>query len=182
MDDASLIFDHLQQAWGPLGGAAFHQPGDPDEMLLLFAQGELGRVASYGLSRFPLVDEGLLLPWRLELVGATRGDLQQHAAVIVGAAFFVLESGWIPRLGSVLERGVSSVGVETPLPHLYFCEPAVAGCAVDDLHLEQGELRFLACVAISEAELQYRRQHSAEALELLLSGRDLADPNRPSAL
>jgi hypothetical protein len=125
----------------------------PEEGLISFG--------TVGLSDYPIPGT-LRPPLGVEIVAVS--DLPDFAAVLSTAAFCVINSGWQAEPGRVFPDVVGAHLPDATTPHLMFVTPY----SWDDLssrELTGKTVAWVQAIPISDAEMQFVRDHGAEALE-----------------
>ncbi|MFE7801459.1 suppressor of fused domain protein [Nocardia sp. NPDC057440] len=122
-------------------------------------------------------------PLGVEIVAVS--PLPVFAAVLSTAAFCVINSGWLVEPGRVFPDVVGAHISDTTVPHLMFVSPFLWDDSDFEAQAMTGKtVAWVQGVAISEAEMEYVREHDSDALEdLFVSAQpDLLDLHRPSVV
>lgn len=125
-------------------------------------------VTSYstvGLSDVPLLVDGKEFPARVELVGACDSSTGAFANVLTTAAFFVINTGWVPRPGGVFPGILDMHNASPTMRNLLFVPPFLWNPNLETLKLSDRTVAWLQEVPISDAELRFAREQGSEALE-----------------
>jgi hypothetical protein len=122
--------------------------------------------ATVGLSDLPIMFDGHEFPARVELVGACATDTEVFANILTTAAFCVINSGWVPRLGAIFTDVLTMYpSASTTMQHLLLAAPWLWTPNLDTLRLADRTVAWLHAVPISEEEHQFARSNGTDALE-----------------
>lgn len=153
--------------------------------ILSCADGSGAAVTSYstlGLSDHAMVNAQGEFPTRLEIAASMESAAIGFHQVLGSAAFRVMRTHEVIRPGRVFLDYVAEYFPGTDLPHLYFTAPFFWGDALSGGMFGSKRVSWLLAVPVSEAEVQYVRDHGDDALEQLLEARDadVTSLSRPS--
>ncbi|MFJ7128100.1 suppressor of fused domain protein [Streptomyces sp. NPDC098101] len=185
----ALVEARLRTALGePDARAAVTFLGTDRIEVLRFAEGDLVRYATLGMSAQPMADPTAALADpvkgpRAELVLTVRAGLADTDKVLRPLAVLAAT----PQVEGVVVAPGASLDVGDPLwPGAPFSSVLVAesGGLVEDLDLDEpmDPVRFLPLLPMTSNEAAWKRVHGAQALEerWLARGTDLRDPLRRS--
>ncbi|MFK8910272.1 suppressor of fused domain protein [Streptomyces sp. YS-3] len=189
VDVLALVEARLRTALGePDARAAVTFLGTDRVEVLRFADGDIVRYATLGMSARPMTDPAAVLADpvegpRAELVLSVRAGLADTDKVLRPLA--VLAS--TPQVEGVVVAPGASLDIGEPLwPGAPFSSVLVAepGGLVEDLELDgpMDPVRFLPLLPMTANEADWKRVHGAQELEerWLANGTDLRDPLRTS--
>jgi antitoxin YqcF len=145
-------------------------------------------VTSYGtmgLASYPMYQDGLEFPVRLELVAAFYSETRRGADLLGVPAFHIMQRGWLCSPGSILQNAIDVLGVSTTMMHLLFAPPFLWPDLATSATISTGNrVAWLQAIPISDAEYVYSQQHGTASLEVLFEARqiDVFDVNRKSVV
>ncbi|MFD0360157.1 suppressor of fused domain protein [Nocardia sp. GCM10030253] len=122
-------------------------------------------------------------PLGVEIVAVSTAP--EFAAVLSTAAFCAINSGWLVEPGRVFPDVVGAHISDTTVPHLMFVDPFLWDDSDFAARPMTGKtVAWVQGVPISDAEMEYVRSHSSDALEdLFVSAQpDVLDLRRPSVV
>lgn len=139
--------------------------------------------STLGLSAYPLMDGTEEMPFRIEICGAADDGWNQFPHMLASAAFEVMGGEYLYPdriLGGIVE----SYYPDLAMKHLLFMSPFLWGDRLQSFDAGGRTVAWLQAFPISEAEMQYGRSNSVDALTDLLQQREVdpVDLSRPSAI
>lgn len=128
--------------------------------------------STLGLSDHAMVNTQGEFLTRVELAATMESTAAGFHQVLGSAAFRVMQTHEVVRPGRVLLDYVAEYSPDTHLPHLYFTAPSFWGDALSSAVFGDKRVSWLLAIPVSDAELQYVRDHGDDAFERLLESRD----------
>lgn len=134
--------------------------------------------STIGLSDYSIGDE----KYELMIAGYSAND--KTGNILSTSAFFCIKDNWKVSPGTVFETLVEMYYKDSEMKHIYFSNPYLWEDKLEDFEVQNEKISFLLAVAISDAELEFRKNNSSEALEALFQEKeiDIFDMNRKSIL
>jgi len=140
--------------------------------------------ATFGLSDHsnPGGPKGKALP--VEIVGACGTGFPKFDKALATAAFGVINSGWICRVGAVFPDCLDAYGISKTMKHLFFVAPCLWSEELKPLKLGKKTVTWVMAVPISEEERRYAEKEGAARLDRLLEQKriDIPDLERRSVV
>lgn len=135
------------------------------EILTVQDQPEAGFVSigTVGLSAYALPDNVLDPPLGTEILAVS--DHEDFPSVIATAALCVINSGWVAEPDRVFPDVVVAHIDDTTTPHLLFVDPYLWDDeAFQSQTMETRTVAWVQGIPITDGEMEYVRQHGADAL------------------
>jgi antitoxin YqcF len=140
-------------------------PDSPEEGITSYS--------TIGLSDYPMLQNGVEFPVRLEIIGVGDSNDSWFANVLSTCAFYIMRSSWLCCPGTVLQDVVNLYSRDSSLQHIYFTSPFFWENLSKTTELETKNVSWLLALPISDSEYQYLKKNGDNEFEELLESTDV---------
>lgn len=142
-------------------------------------------VTSYstiGLSEYNIGYTSEDIPLRVELVGACASHFQDFPNILASCAFNIINTKFACYPGAIFQNVVGFYNANSEMQHVLFTTPFIWEKTLETISFQHKKVTWLLAVPISNEELKYASENSADALEELFEKYqiDIFDLNRKS--